>query len=153
MLNLNKELEAKRLERALRTPSPPHYFGAAVEEHTNESVPETEHPEDDETAIDRWVRLQNEDANLNRRLTAPPNEVRKRSKKQIRPQPKRSTLDNVVDQLRQKQIELVDQQILVQKVMLENALIAKKEAEERLMMVKAQRVCAELDQKRKEREC
>ncbi|XP_031635462.1 uncharacterized protein LOC116348570, partial [Contarinia nasturtii] len=71
------------------------------------------------------------------KLTGPPDEVRRRYK--------RVSDSNLTSKLRQKQLELVEQQLEVQKVLHENAIIANEEAKERLQMVKAQREIAEID--------
>lgn len=91
-------------------------------------------------------RMQEDESEQQRtdiRLTAPPGEVRHRPK-----QPKRTPPSKQIDvaaQLRTKQLQLVDVQVKVQKLLLENATIAKKEALERLAMATALRKCAELD--------
>lgn len=90
-------------------------------------------PEDEEWGIDRWLRLQNEEEQSARgRLTAPSAELTKRTTLK--------SSENKVDELRARQVQLVDQQINLQK------------AKERLMLTKAQRVCAELEQQRIEKE-
>lgn len=130
-LDLVKELEAKRLanvdhvERMLLSNN---------DSCTNENPEEAF---DDEFPIDRWLRLQaEEEANTRGRLTAPIGEIRKR-------QPKantKKTAGNIqmVDQLRAKQINFVDEQTYLQKILQENASIAQDEARERLDLVKMQ---------------
>lgn len=83
---------------------------------------------------------ENGQQNSDIRLTAPPEEVRHRQK-----QSKRSNQADVTAQLRAKQMEIANVQLAVQKILLENAKIAKDEANERLATAKALRQCAELD--------
>lgn len=104
--------------------------------------------EDEEWAIEKWLRLQNEEEEQKetsrRRLTAPPTEIRKRASKT----PVKSIVSKV-DELQARQIELVHQQINLQKILVENALIAQEEAKERLLLAKAQRASAELEHQQK----
>lgn len=107
-------------------------------------------PEDDEFPIDRHLRLAREEeeeerARLSGRLTAPADEIRRRTKKAPS-----NNQDDVVAQLRIKQIQLADEQLKVQKVLLETATIAQDEAKERLKMVAAQRKRAEIELRLKE---
>lgn len=111
-------------------------------------IPELEHPEDDEFPLDRQLRLMREEeeeeeqrAYSSGRLTAPPNEVRRRAKRM----PTHQTTQDVAAELREKQMELVNEQLKLQKLLIQNAEIAQKEAKERLKMVAAQRQCAEIE--------
>lgn len=138
-----------------------HSVHSNVDTHANvdwdEYMNDSEHPEDEEWEIERRMRLLQEEEDEEERqrrsgirLTAPPSEVRRRSK-----QPKHTQQSNRVDitaQLRAKQMELVDVQVNVQKLLFENATIAQKEATERLAMTVALRKCAEIDLASKTRE-
>lgn len=101
-------------------------------------------PEYEQLGID--VQVREDERNQQRsgiQLTAPPEEVRHRPR-----QPKRTPRSNQIDitaDLRAKQMELVDVQLNVQKLLLETAKIAQYEANERLATAKALRKCAELD--------
>lgn len=109
----------------------------------NEEMPE-ENPEDDETIIDRHLRLQREEderlATTNRSLLAPREELRIRNRQ---PAKKQTNTDNLLTTLREKQLELVNIQINLQKTLLENAQIMQKEYKERLSMT--QRMNASTD--------
>lgn len=95
-------------------------------------------PEDEEFHVERMLRLREEErATTNKRLLAPPDEVRKRQIKS------KKTDDNLINELRLKQIEMVDLQISVQQTLLENARILQDEAIERLELTKIQRRIAE----------
>lgn len=90
-----------------------------------------DHPEDDETTIDRQVRLQNEEeadeqhtAGVTGRLTAPPSEIRSRASSRAPP------INDVVGLLRQNQLKLVEEQLKLQKLLLENASLAQEDAKE-----------------------
>lgn len=63
-----------------------------------------------------------------------------------------NTDDEIVNELRRKQIELVDAQIRVQNRLWENAEIEALEARERFMKAKAERLYAELKLERDRRE-
>lgn len=101
-----------------------------------------EMPDEEEWPVERWLRLQaEEEAETNGRLTAPAKEIRKRA-------PKRkanNTNDVLINELRAKQIALVDEQIQLHKMQQENAAIAKEEATERMELLKTQRKIAEID--------
>lgn len=74
--------------------------------------------EEEEWPVARWIRLQEEEeAETRGRLTAPSNEIRKRQTKKK----SNSKNDQLVDELRNKQIDLVDQQIALQKLQREIA--------------------------------
>lgn len=131
-LNSFERLEAERVHAYLNDLQP---------------LPPGERPEDDDTWIDRLVRIDREEAlNTNgsssRRLVAPSHEINKR-------QPRKAKAnrndDEMVNQLRAKQLELVNIQINVQKTMHESAKIAQKEAIERLQLARIQRTIAEND--------
>lgn len=95
--------------------------------------------DDPEWPINRWLRLQaEEEADTRGRLTSPRNEVRKRQ-----PQEKASRKNKTVDHLREKQLEYVNEQIYLQKVLQENAAIAQDEARARLDLAKFQQQNAE----------
>lgn len=118
-------------------------------------LPELLDKENDETSVDRILRLREEEdrnAHLNSRLTAPPNEVRKRRKQPATSTVTQTSSVNLVDRLRQRQLDLVEGQIRLNQIQTDNALIAQEEARERLMMAKANRICAELEQKMKQQE-
>lgn len=114
------------------------------------NVPETDHLEDFEFPLDRQLRLlqeaeeEEQRGGLTGRLTAPLNEKRSR--------PTTQSSNRIIDQLRAKQLELVDVQLKVQQKLLENAEIANEEAQERLKMTTAQRKQAEIELQIKERE-
>lgn len=94
-----------------------------------------------EFPVTRWLRLQEEEeANTSGRLTAPQNEVRKRGQKR-KPV---SENDALIEGLRKKQMALVDDQIYLQKLLFDNAMIARDEAKEKLELVKIQRKIAQL---------
>lgn len=81
-------------------------------------------PSEEEWAIDRWLRLQREqdmeNAGTSGRLTAPPAEIRRRK----RPQKMASTENNaLVDELRTKQLALVTEQLELQQILQETALM------------------------------
>lgn len=104
---------------------------------------DTENPLDDETSIDRQLRLareaeEAEDADQQRpiRLTAPRGEVRP---------PRPSRANDLVTQLRSKQLKLIDVQVSVEEMLLQNAKIANEEAKARLEIAKAQHECAKID--------
>lgn len=109
-------------------------------------------PSDEEWSVDRYLRLQYErdmeDAGPSGRLTAPPAEVRRRKTAQ-----KATSAESnaVLDELRTKQIALVNEQLQLQIILKETALIAKEEAKERMAMVKIQRQIAEIDLKEKQK--
>lgn len=126
---------------------------------TTETTPEAANamadepiPSDEEWPIDRYLRLQYEqdmeDAGPSGRLTAPPTEVRRRKTAQ-KATPVESNA--VLDELRTKQLTLVNEQLQLQKILKETALIAKEEAKERMAMVKIQRQIAEIDLKEKKK--
>lgn len=111
---------------------------------------------DEEWKIERWIRLQeeerqglktskknhfNENGVDTGRLTAPPNEVRRRR----RPASKKMEIDEMINELRFQQVELVKAQIKVQEELLKNAKIENAERNERLLLAKAERRCAELE--------
>lgn len=102
--------------------------------------------------IQRQIRSQEKEemanAGTHGRLTAPRNEVRPRRAKSNR----RTVLKDgqMIDELRQKQLKLVNEQIYLQKILQENASIAQEEARERLMHVQIQRKIAEIELKQKE---
>lgn len=128
---------------------------------------EYERAENDETEIDRWLRMMNEEeeenngnnlphllnndgVNASGRLTAPQNEVRKRQKgpkSSFNPSnpAKSDDGDDSVEQLRRKQIDLVSEQIKVQKMMFENAYLTQFELKERIRIAQIQAKSAELD--------
>ena len=110
---------------------------------------------DDEPWIDpiqRQIPSQEEEEMANAgtrdRLTAPRSEVRPRRAKSNQ----RTVLNDsqLIDELRQKQLTLLDEQIYLQKILQENALIAQEEAQERLMHIQIQRKIAEIELKQKE---
>lgn len=87
--------------------------------------------------------LEKEEDKSNRNLlTAPPQEMGQ-------PNNQTSKLDqgdaDATTQLWNKQMELVNEQLKLQKILLENAMIAKYEAKKRLKMSIAQRKIAEMD--------
>lgn len=132
-------------------------------EDGDDLLPDWEKGENDETEIDRWVRmmdeeekenngnnvrrvLNNDGVNVNGRLTAPPSEIRKRAKR-VKPS-KSATSNNIdsnIDDLRKKQTELISEQIKVQKLLFENAYLAQLEMKERIRLAKAQADLAESD--------
>lgn len=77
-------------------------------------------------------------AHLNKRLTAPPSEVRKRKGKKNNPN------DEMVELLRDKQIELVHKQIELHDILIENAKIAHEERKEKLLLARLMRRSEEL---------
>lgn len=83
---------------------------------------------------------------LGGRLTAPVHEIRRRH----RQVPVNQGV--AIDQLRLKQMELADEQLKLQKILLENAVIAQEEAKERVKLVTIQRKIAEIDLRLKEDE-
>lgn len=94
-----------------------------------------------ELPVARWLRLQEEEeANTSGRLTAPQNEVRKRGRKRKSP----GENDALIEDLRKKQMALVDDQIYLQKVLVDNAMIAREEAQEKLELIKIQRKIAQI---------
>lgn len=103
-------------------------------------------PEDDEWELDRRIRLtremEQEQGHLNRRLTAPPNEIRRRNRSRQTQSANRNG-NSTIDSLREKQMQLVDLQIDLQKVLLENAKITQKETQEKYLYTKALRMSAE----------
>lgn len=122
-----------------------------------------EHPSDYEFPLDRALRLQREeDTRLAGRLTSPPDEVRRRPRTKVSKAKgsvsnqartsETSTVDSLLNDLRRKQLDLLNEQINVQKVLCQNALIAQDEAQERVLLIKAQTACAELELVRKQRE-
>lgn len=103
--------------------------------------------EEEEFELDRRLRLQREEeeagtAGLTGRLTAPESERRQRPKKAA---PSKTNYDDTTAQLRAKQMKLIDEQIKLQKVLLENAMIAQEEAKERVKLITAQRQSAEIE--------
>lgn len=132
-VNLAKELEAKRMENLSQADR---MFLSNSEMDAVEN----------EFSTDRWMlgMQVKDEISTNNRLTAPRSELRKR--KPI-PKPKSKAVGNSqkVDQLRAKQIELVDEQFYLQKILQENATIAQEEAQERLNLSKVQCQIAEIN--------
>lgn len=171
---LAKSLEAERLENISHTTFRGNALSALDSDVVvNDWVPQDDMPEDQEWPVERWLRLQDEEdqanrrgnskrtttrtnvqerlrnetaANLSGRITCPPDEVRKRV------QQSKPNNDDLVNELRCKQIELINEQIEVQKVLRETSLIQQEEAKERRMLVQAQTAYAELDLILKRRE-
>lgn len=105
-------------------------------DRTRAQTPGDDVPEnhiDDDFEMNQWLRL-NEQANEERanmqNLTDPERRPKKKS---------------LIDKLREKQLELVDQQLNVHKTLLKSAEILQKEAEERLALSKTQHMSAKID--------
>lgn len=139
---LAKQLEGERLQRL----SPSERMNVSNVAYSDLEMVE----EDDEWPIERFLRLQDDEPSGTRgRLTAPAGETRKRKRA------KKTTPDEtnaMVDELRSKQLALVNEQLELHKILQETALInrenasiAKEEAMERLAMVKVQRQIAEIE--------
>lgn len=98
--------------------------------------------EDEEWPIERHIRLQEEEEAATRgRLTAPPHEIQQR-----RPKKKQMTKNDLqIDELRAKQIVLVDEQIYLHKIQQENATATQEKIQEELALIKTQRGIAELE--------
>lgn len=75
--------------------------------------------------------------NLNGRLTAPPNEIRRRNRQ------KSKQNGETIDTLRKKQDQLLDLQIDLHKILIENAKITREECTEKLLLAEALRKNAE----------
>lgn len=104
-------------------------------------VPEDDpnQPEDEEFEIDRQLRLareEEEEASLGRRLLAPSAEIRIRN----RPTKKGKPNDDMIQNLRKRQFELVNLQINLHKVLLENAKITQQECKEKLLLAQTLRM-------------
>lgn len=112
-------------------------------------------PSDEGFPIDRWLQHQEEEdrrnAGTSGRLTAPPSETRRRRRSGSRQQPAPNE-NNLTDQLRAKQLQLVDEQIHLQQILQENARIQQEEHTERMELAKIQRRIAELELAAKQRE-
>lgn len=149
-----KGLEAKRMANADDSSR------MAVSDDSDVRLIDRTHPLDQELPedepwidpIQRQIRSQEEEEMANAgtggRLTAPRNEVRPR-----RARSNQHTVLNdsqLIDELRQKQLTLVNEQIYLQKILQENASIAQEEARERLMHIQIQRKIAEIELKQKE---
>lgn len=94
--------------------------------------------------LHNWVRLQEEElAAVNGRLTAPQNEIQRR-----RPRKNKShTNDSLVEELRGKQLALVDEQIHLHKIQQESV---QERSKQELALIKTQRQIAEIEMKEKE---
>lgn len=105
--------------------------------HVPEDNPDQ--PEDEEFEIDRHLRLvreEEEEASLGRRLLAPPGEIKIRNRQTKKGKPN----DDMIQNLRKKQFELVNLQINLHKVLLENAKITQQECKEKLLLAQALRM-------------
>lgn len=152
-----KELEAKRNANANQAD----LMAVSDDEGAARNMPYNPLVEDDEGWVDpiqQQILAQEaeemENAGTHGRLTAPQNEVRKRA-------PKAKPSNNVqkIDELRSKQIklvesqtQLVEEQLHLQKILQETASIAQEEAQERLMHIKTQRQIAEIELQQKQKE-
>lgn len=146
--DLVKKYEAKRMKHAAEEER----MGVSGESHGE--VDQSNNPviEDEETEwpVERWLRLQREEEMENAspagRLTAPPKEVRNRyQKKTVNKTKSDSANMELVDELRAKQLQLVDEQIYLQKVLQVNALYAQEEAKDRSELAKRQLQMAEIE--------
>lgn len=100
--------------------------------YSDGSIPPEDRVPFDNT-IERQLRAQEEEeneANLNRRLLVPPNEIRRRKK-------------TTVEKLREKQEQLVDLQIDLHQILINNAKIAQEESNEKLLLARVLRMNAE----------
>lgn len=121
-----------------------------------------EYPEDEEWSIERQLRLLREEeerqrAGLGGRLTAPAEEVRRRYNRKPSTVNKR---DDLITELREKQMKLLDEQTKLQKLLQEEAKERIQEAKHRIeeakdrrRLVSAQRECAEIELRLKKNEC
>lgn len=147
------ELEANRLKNANANATEPllDTDDNAENETSNDIVNAIDEVDEGwvNTVIERQIRQQEEeDADARGRLTAPPAEVRLRRQKS-----NQNNKSQLADEIRTKQLKLIDQQIELQNVLIENAKIAKEEAQERLKHIKNQREMTdmELEEKKKEK--
>lgn len=137
-----KKLEAKRMKNA------PEEDRMIVSGEPFVDVEGSYNPEmeEEEWRIDRYLRLQAEEEMRNvgpaGRLTAPPNEARTRKRK---PNKMNTDQTDFVDELRAKQLKLVDEQIYLQNILQQNALNVQEEIRDRHALVKANLAIAELD--------
>lgn len=164
--DLAKKLEAHRL----RNSSTSDRMEVSDESVANAGVnpeaitPPSVTPSDQGFAIDNWLQMQNEldiqNVGSDGRLTCE-TQTRKRQPKSVS-QPMGSNVgfaSHLIDELRKKQIELVNQQLETQHRLQENAMferenisIKREEAMERLALVKAKRQIVEMELKSKQNE-
>lgn len=109
-----------------------------------------EYIDDEEWPLQRHMRLAEEAENeerggISELLTAPPHEIRQRNRQN------RNQNDKTA-QFREKQLQLVNEQLNLQKMLQENATIANEEGKERLKAATALRQAAEIELRLKELE-
>lgn len=165
--DLAKKLEAHRLKNSWTEDrmEVPNESVANSDVNLEAITPPSVTPTDQGFAIDNWLRMQNEqdiqNVGSNGRLTDGEAQKRKRQPKSVS-QPKESDAGftpHLIDELRKKQIELVNQQLETQHRLQENAMfereniaIKREELMERIALVKAKRQIVELGLKQKQNE-
>lgn len=124
--DLTKKLEAQRLRNV---PSTERLQMSEVIQSDLEVIDNIDNIDEEEWPIDRFLRLQHEqdmqDAGTSGRLTAPQGERQQRKSRQ-----KTTPTENnvLVDELRTKQLALVNEQLELQKILQETALINRENA-------------------------
>lgn len=143
-VDLTKQLEARRMANA----EVEHRMVlSSIAESVIEQNIEHNFEEHEETSMNRYFRSQEEEmAAMDGRLTAPQDEVRKR-----RPRTNTSNKnDLLVEELRAKQLTLVDEQIYLHKIQQESAFISQEKSKEELALMKTRRKIAAIELKEKQ---